>query len=44
VCDHSTLRFRKATVFGRGPQLALAGFTLVMLLAVAGMAVFLVPL
>lgn len=31
-------------VFGRGPKLALAGFTLMILFAVVGMAVFLVPL
>jgi hypothetical protein len=39
---HGALRFQNAMVFGRGPKLALAGFTLMMLLAVAGMAIFLV--
>ena len=44
VFNHSALRFRNEVVFGRGPKLALAGFTLMILFAVAGMAIFLVPL
>jgi hypothetical protein len=44
VVNHGALRFRNAMVFGRGPKLALAGFTLMILFAVAGMTIFLVPL
>ena len=44
VFNHSALRFRNEVVFGRGPKLALASFTLMILFAVAGMAIFLVPL
>jgi hypothetical protein len=44
VCHHEALRFRNAMVLGRGPTLAFAGFTVMTLCAVAGMAMFLVPL
>jgi hypothetical protein len=42
--NHSALRIRNEMVFGHGPKLVLAGFILMILLAVAGMAIFLVPL
>jgi hypothetical protein len=43
VFNHSALLVPDATVFGRGPKLALARFTLMILLRMAGMAIFLVP-
>jgi len=44
VFNHGALLIRNATVVGRGNKLALAGFTLTILFAMAGMAIFLVPL
>jgi hypothetical protein len=41
---HSARRIQNEMVFGRGPKLVLAGFALMILLAVAGMAIFLVAL
>ena len=39
--NHSARRIQNEMVFGRGPKLVLAGFALMILLAVAGMAIFL---
>ena len=36
--NHSARRIQNEMVFGRGPKLGLAGFTWMLLLAVAGMA------
>jgi hypothetical protein len=43
VFDHSALLVGNATVFGRGDKLALARFTLMILFAMTGVAIFLVP-
>src|SRR5215472_397317 len=42
--NHRMLRFRNAMVFGRGATLACASFAVMILRAVAGMAIVLVPL
>ena len=43
-CNHGALRIRQATGVGRRHTLALAGLPLLMLFAMAGMALVLVPL
>jgi hypothetical protein len=43
VCNEGAPLVRNATVFGRGYKLAVARFTLMILLPMASMAIFLIP-
>lgn len=43
VCNHGALLVRNEVVFGHGHTLVLACFTLMLLFAMAGMTIFLVP-
>src|SRR5918999_2336584 len=44
VCNQGALLVRNATVFGSGHKLALARFTLMILFAMVGMAIFFLPI